>query len=29
MDMLHKVMAAQELFQPQDTASVAEGDDEE
>jgi hypothetical protein len=28
MDMLHKVMAAQELFQPQDTASVAEGDDE-
>lgn len=27
MDLLHKVMAAQELFQPQDTASVAEAEE--
>lgn len=26
MDMLHKVMAAQELFQPQNTAQLAEGE---
>lgn len=28
MDMLHKVMAAQELFQPQSTATLAEADGE-
>ena len=28
MDMLHKVMAAQELFQPQNTASLAESEEE-
>jgi len=28
MDMLHKVMAAQELFQPQNTASLADGEAE-
>jgi hypothetical protein len=28
MDMLHKVMAAQELFQPQNTASLADGESE-
>lgn len=28
MDMLHKVMAAQELFRPQDTASLAEAEEE-
>jgi len=28
MDMMHKVMAAQELFQPQDTSTLAGGDEE-